>query len=139
MKIKVTNYETLIRIYENHKKRIEKTAFQDAKKRLISENEAEKEKAIRILDRQNYVLFEKYNQHYTIIDDRINNEWDAIASYMNDEIRESLHNELTQWTEKDFLKSYLELEKNYKGENLKSILKNEFEITEKDLNEFLNS
>lgn len=68
MKIKITSYETIARIYENHKSRIERTAFQDAKKRLILENEAEKEKAIKILNEKGCVYYEKFNQHYKILD-----------------------------------------------------------------------
>lgn len=48
---------------------------------------------------------------------------DAIASYMDDDIREKVHAELTPCTNEEFLKRYLELDN-----DLETLLKNEFSI-----------
>lgn len=39
--------------------------------------------------------------------------WDAIASYMNDEIREQVHMELSPCTKREFLARYLELDPDF--------------------------
>ncbi len=68
--------------------------------------------------------------------DRIIKEWDAIVSYMNDEIRESLHHELCPCTESEFLEAYLKREKDVEGEDLRGILDNEFDIDGEALEAF---
>lgn len=39
--------------------------------------------------------------------------WDAIVSYMDDEIREQVHAELAPCTEEKFLMRYMELDKEF--------------------------
>lgn len=51
-------------------------------------------------------------------------EWDAIASYMDDEKREQVHNELAPCTEEEFLRRYLELDEDFQA----GILEGEFGI-----------
>lgn len=48
---------------------------------------------------------------------------DTIATYMNDEIRESVHIELAPCTPKEFLQRYVELDPNFED-----LLKTEFKI-----------
>lgn len=40
-------------------------------------------------------------------------QWEEIASYMNDEIRERVHSELAPCTEEKFLERYLELDPDF--------------------------
>ncbi|WP_249311965.1 hypothetical protein [Congzhengia minquanensis] len=49
--------------------------------------------------------------------------WDAIVSYMDDEIRETVHAELAPCSEHEFLKRYLELDPEFK-----KLLKDEFNM-----------
>lgn len=49
--------------------------------------------------------------------------WDAIVSYMDDEIREQVHAELAPCTEEKFLMRYMELDKEFD-----SVLWVEFDI-----------
>ena len=53
--------------------------------------------------------------------------WEAIASHMNDDIREEVHAELAPTTEVIFLSRYLELDPDFA-----EILRNEFNITDID-------
>lgn len=69
---------------------------------------------------------------------RIITDWSAIVSYMNDELREDLHHDLAPCTEAEFLKAYLEREKDFEGEDLKGILENEFNIDDAALQDFFN-
>lgn len=48
----------------------------------------------------------------------------TIASYMNDEIRETVHCELAPCTNEEFLERYLEYDFEFE-----EVLKNEFDIT----------
>lgn len=50
-------------------------------------------------------------------------QWEEIASYMNDEIRERVHSELAPCTEEKFLGRYLELDPDFS-----ELLKTEFGI-----------
>ena len=43
--------------------------------------------------------------------DYINEGWDYVVSYMDDETREQVHSELAPCSELDFLKRYLEIAK----------------------------
>ena len=52
-----------------------------------------------------------------------NNLMDTIATYMDDEMRETVHNEIAPCTNEEFLKRYCELD-----ENFEELLKNEFSI-----------
>ncbi len=67
---------------------------------------------------------------------RIITDWDAIVSYMNDEIREDLHHELCPCSEAEFLEAYLKREKDVEGEDLRGILDNEFDIDGEALEAF---
>lgn len=52
-----------------------------------------------------------------------NEDMASIASYMDDEIREQVHSELTPCSHEEFIKRYLELD-----ESFVDILKREFEF-----------
>ena len=43
--------------------------------------------------------------------DYVNEDWDNIVSYMDDDVREEVHSELAPCSELDFLKRYLEIAK----------------------------
>ena len=45
----------------------------------------------------------KYGENYTLRQD----DMDVIASYMNDEIRESVHNDMNYNSPEDFLREYV--------------------------------
>lgn len=49
--------------------------------------------------------------------------WNAIVNYMDNEVRESVHNEIAPCTNEEFLKRYVELDPEFE-----SVLKNEFSI-----------
>lgn len=55
--------------------------------------------------------------------DAISSKWDAIVNYMDDDIRERVHNELAPCTNKEFLDRYLELD-----EDFTDLLYSEFSI-----------
>lgn len=58
-----------------------------------------------------------------MIDNIDSKTMDAIASYMDDDIREKVHAELAPCTNKEFLKRYLELDNDFE-----TLLKDEFSI-----------
>ena len=61
----------------------------------------------------------RYGENYTLKQ----KDMDTIASYMDDEIREDLHDEIAPCTPEEFLKSYLERDPDFE-----ELLKNEFSI-----------
>ena len=55
--------------------------------------------------------FKSYNDLSVDDIDYINEDWDNIVSYMDDDVREEVHSELAPCNELDFLKRYLEIAK----------------------------
>lgn len=61
----------------------------------------------------------KYGESYTMTQEDL----DIIATYMNDEIRESVHNDMIYNTPEEFLREYVALDQDFED-----ILKIEFSI-----------
>lgn len=61
----------------------------------------------------------RYGENYTLTQ----KEMDTIASYMDDEIREDLHDEIAPCEPEEFLKKYVERDPDFE-----ELLKNEFSI-----------
>lgn len=61
----------------------------------------------------------RYGEDFAITEELM----DTIASYMNDEIREDIHQELAPCEPEEFLNRYLELDPDFE-----EILENEFDI-----------
>ena len=55
--------------------------------------------------------FKSYNDLSVDDIDYLNEDWDNIVSYMDDDVREEVHSELAPCNELDFLKRYLEIAK----------------------------
>ena len=61
----------------------------------------------------------KYGEDYTLTQEDL----DVIATYMNDEIRESVHNKMSYDTPEEFLREYVEIDLDFEY-----LLKCEFSI-----------
>lgn len=61
----------------------------------------------------------RYGEYYTLTQEDL----DVIATYMNDEIRECIHNEMLYDTPEDFLRKYVVLDPDFEV-----LLKSEFSI-----------
>lgn len=61
----------------------------------------------------------KYGEDYTLTQEDL----DVIAKYMNDEIRESVHNNMSYDTPEEFLREYVEIDSDFEY-----LLKCEFSI-----------
>lgn len=66
-------------------------------------------------------MFKKYNERFTLTQD----ELDVIATYMNDDIRENLHLDISGCTPEEFLAAYLKADPDFV-----ELLENEFHIEE---------
>jgi hypothetical protein len=64
----ITDAATVNKQYDYYKKTIERTAFSDARPRLLFDNEVSREKCLQKLEKEGQIIVEEVNMYWRLIE-----------------------------------------------------------------------